>query len=253
MKKLLKYNNYNLVTERIIGEEKTALIFSDSIPIDYTDIHTIENLSSYGTRANMDYQQIHAAIRELAITAGFENLTLTEKQIVAQNCAYDDETIVTFYATTQTSGNVQAALEIHTTKIGVFVSELEKIAKSRISNPYVKVAVMKYLKDRSQIDLFMAAIRNFVSDYKFKFHLGIAFGDSTDGLLDYIGNTGGYSEVETGLDSYEFSDLYKGVWYAANAVDPNNPTLGEQESAHNYVRDLLKNSLINILVNGTNE
>lgn len=253
MKKLAKYNNYNLVTQVIIGEEKKALLFTESIPVDYTDIHTIENLSAYGARANMDFQQIHAAILGIAMATGFEELTLPEKQIVANYCAYDDETLVTFYATVETSGDLEAALEIHADKIGVLVSELQVIAESRISSPFVKVAIMKYLKDRSQIDLFMAAIRNFISDYKFKFHLGVAFGDSTDGLLDYLGNTGGYSEDGTGLDSYEFSDLYKGLWYAANAVDPNNPTSGEQKLAHNYVRDLLKNKLINILVNGINE
>jgi hypothetical protein len=68
--------------------------------------------------------------------------------------------------------------------------------------------------------------------------------------MDYIENTGGYPLPDAGLDSYEFSDLYKQVWYDANAVDPGNPTQAEQDSAHAHVRDLLKVNLVNILLHG---
>jgi hypothetical protein len=63
-------------------------------------------------------------------------------------------------------------------------------------------------------------------------------------------NTNAFAAPLTGLDSYEFSDIYKQMWYNANTVDPTTPTEPEQASAHSYVRNLLRDKLINILVYG---
>lgn len=253
MNKLCRYNNYNPTTQTITGAEKSAhaLFDSGSIPADYTDIHSIENIHNFGSLAGMDFQQRASAISIECSSVGFGTLTTAQKDIVGIYAATDDTTLVTHYATVYTAGDIVAALDMHSEKIGDFVVELNKVAEERINHPYTKVVIMRYLKDRSQIDLFMAAIRNFVSDYKFKFHLGTGYGDSTDGLLDYIENTGGYSGDGVGLDSYEFSDLYKQVYYdGGGAFDPANPTALEQEAAHDHVRDLLQVELTNILVHG---
>lgn len=93
MKKLARYKNYNQQTQTITGTEKFAFIFVDTIPNDYTDIHTIENIKNYGSGV-LDYQQIRTEILGIAVTTGFENLTLSEKEIVANYCVYHEESLL---------------------------------------------------------------------------------------------------------------------------------------------------------------
>lgn len=83
MKKLLKYSNFNTETGKITGIEKKAFLFTENIPADYTDFHSIENISAYGARADMDFQQIYITILELAVIIGFSNLSTPEKDIIA--------------------------------------------------------------------------------------------------------------------------------------------------------------------------
>ena len=223
--------------------------FSDTVEAGYDDISTITDIDLHGHRVDSDYGVRQREITTIASITGFANLSLAEQNIVGNYCAADDNTLVVHYATTQTAGDIPAALAMHGTKIAAFIKELQLIAESRYNSIETIKAVMMYLKDRAEIDAFTAAIRNFLADYKSKFHLGTQYGDSTDGIMDYIENTGGYPLL-TGLDSYSFSDVYKQGWYDANAIDPGNPTVGEQDSAHDYVRDLLKNKLKKILVDG---
>jgi hypothetical protein len=238
----------------VFVDEATSGIFpyklEDTLDTGWDNIHNITDIHLYGHHAGLDFQQRMMQISIIVQTVGFGTLTTAEKDIVGIYSAASDNDLVTHYATVYTLGDVVAALEMHADKIAEFVVEMDKVAVQRIDHASTKRAIMKYMKDRPQIDLFMAAIRNFIADYKFKFHLGTMYGDSTDGIMDYIENTGGYSGAGTGLDSYEFSDLYKQVWYDANAVDPANPTQAEQDSAHAYVRDLLKTDLVNILLYG---
>jgi hypothetical protein len=250
--KLAIYNHYNPATQTLDPNqtEKNAYILIDIIPPDYTDIDNITNVHSYGDLAGMDFQQRGAHITILCSTLGFNTLSNAEKDIVGIYSAIDDSTMITHYATTQTGGDVVAAMGVHSTVMGKFVTSMQEVANARLDDPCVNTSVMNYMKDRSQIDLFMDNLRNFISDYKFKFHLGTVYGDSTDGIMDYIENTGSFTGVGTGLDAYEFSDIHKQVWYDANAANPSIPTQAEQDLAHAHVRDLLKVSLVNKLRDG---
>lgn len=250
--KIARYNNFDPVNLIFLdgSDPKDPYIVIDTVPSDYTDVSSVTNFHQHGENAGLDFQQRHLEINQIVQAQGFGTLSNTEKDIVGIYCATDDNTLVTHYATTQTAGNVEQALIIHSDKMGQYISELQIVAAYRVDHPETVKSVMLYLKDRAQIDIFIAAIRNFVADYKSKFHVGTGYGDSTDGLLDYIENTGGYSAAGTGLDSYDFSDIYKQIWYDANAVDPANPTQAEQDAAHAHVRDLLKVKLKDILVYG---
>lgn len=218
---------------------------------DYDDITSIENYHLLGAIAGLDFQQVHGILFMWCLAVGFSNLTLVEQDIIAEYCASDDTTLVTHYATTQTAGDLVSAKIMHSARLGVVVEELTKIANIRAFNPKIKEYVGLYFEDRVQVDLFMAAIRNFLFDYTFKFHLGTQYGDSTDGILDYIERTGGYSGVGQGLDGYTFCSFHKQRFYdEGGAVLPNSPTVTEQENAHNYVRDLLTSKLVAILRDG---
>lgn len=245
-----------LITGNTFVDEDTSGIFeyqfAPTLEGGYESANSITEIHLYSEHCGVDFQHKAAHITEICTDLGFATLTTAEKDIVGIYGATSDDNMIIHYATVYTAGNIIAALDMHADKMGDFVVELQSVATIRINGKYPKVAAMKYFKDRAQIDLFMSALRNFISDYTFKFHLGTQYGDSTDGILDYIENTGGYNTAGTGLDSYDFSDIHKQVWYDANAVDPANPTQPEQDTAHTYVKDLLKNTLVNIIRDGLN-
>jgi hypothetical protein len=221
-------------------------VTTDELP----NLDSILAIEKFSNELNLDYHQKHLALVAKCAEFGFSNLTLEEKDIVATDCATDDNTIVAYFATVYTGGDLLAAVTMHTINIGVYVSKLQPVAVRRIEDPRTNTAVMFHLKDRSQIDLFIAAIRNYSVDYKQKFHIGTGYSDSTDGIMDFIENTGSHFADGDGLDGFQFSALLEGGWLAVNALDPNNPTLTELDGAHDYVRDLLILKLKNILVYG---
>lgn len=227
--------------------------FADSLGIGYTVAlveANIDSITALAQGTSKDYHQTHLAISSKCAEIGFGNLSEEEKDIVCKWCAADDNTIVTHFATVHTAGNILEAVQMHADNIGVYVSELQKVATTRIEDPRTNTAIMLHLKDRAQIDLFIAAIRNYAADYKKKFHVGTMYGDTTDGIMDFIENTGSHFADGDGLDGFQFSQILEGGWLQANAADPQNPTAGELDAAHDYVRDLLATKLRNILIYG---
>jgi hypothetical protein len=86
MNKLCRYNDYNPTTGTIAGTEKPAYAYFDSgsIPADYTDVTTIENLDSFGFGLdNFDYKRVRDIIKEEVVSIGWESLTTSEKTIAA--------------------------------------------------------------------------------------------------------------------------------------------------------------------------
>ena len=228
-----------------------AFIVSDNNVAGYIDVTSIEHYDKYGPMFGLDPNQKRFGIVEaMTIAGGFASLSNADKDIVGMYNAATDNEMITHYATVHTAGDIDAAIQMHTEKVGAFIGEMKEIATYRAEHSATTACILQYMKDRGQIDSFISAINNFLTYYKVKFHVGTQYGDTSDGIMDYLENTGGYAADNTGLDSYEFSDAYKQIWYAGNAVDPQNPTVQEQESAHVYVRDLLKNRLKYILLYG---
>jgi hypothetical protein len=242
-----------LIPGNVFVDEATSGIFeyqfADTVEAGYESANTITEIHFYGHHVGLDFQQITVHVTTLCATLGFGTLSNDEKDIVGIYAATDDVSLVTHYATVHTAGDIVAANHMHAEIMGAFVGQLQKVARGRYDNDSLKSYVMEYMKDRDQIDSFMSAISTLLSYYLFKFHLGTMYGDSTDGILDYVENTGGFP-LDSGLDSYEFSAIQKQIWYDANAVDPGNPTAPEQELAHDYVRDLLKDKLTYLLRDG---
>jgi hypothetical protein len=92
MIKLCKYNYYNISTGAIDGTEKKAFAYfnSTSIPSDYTDFNTIENLDTYGNNA-ADYSKatfemwlLFDAKTGATETDKWNNCTSTEKPPLAK-------------------------------------------------------------------------------------------------------------------------------------------------------------------------
>lgn len=86
MDKLCRYNNYNPTTGEISGTEKPVYAYFDesSIPADYTDINSIENLNDFGFNLEeYDYKRVRDLIKAEVDSIGFGSLTASQKVIAA--------------------------------------------------------------------------------------------------------------------------------------------------------------------------
>lgn len=178
--KLARYNNYNANTQTIVGEEKKAFIFSETIPSDYSDIHTITNLKNYGSRI-LEYQQIRAAIFQTATTTGFENLTLSEKEIVANYCVFHEESLLS------ASEAEQAAL---TEKANLIVDGTLNFANEKLA-----IDIKKGILLRKEVGT------EFVESNYSSIMLSVALGNANEDTANLVENTfsTAISHIQNGL------------------------------------------------------
>jgi len=260
MKYLLK-NNIKQPIQILRSGEKPALDanykIADTVEVGFTDISSIANWDAYGKRAGADYEIQSREIAAIVTSTTFALLSDVEKNIA---CIYsailigfvpDHATMITHYASTPSYGMLgdgQAASVFHFNRFGEHLNNLREGAAIRSNAPRISVAMMMYFKDLDTINTFYDAIRTFRLDYVGKYHLGTEYGDTIDGIMDYLESTGSY--VDGGLKNFEFSDTYIQAYLAGAAVDPNNPTQQELDDADDYVRLLLINEFKEALVYG---
>lgn len=257
---LLK-NNISQPVELFRSGEESKLdanyTTSTIIEAGYTDISSIENWASYGKKTNKDYEVHSREIANIVTTTTFALLTDAEKDIACKYASIltgsvpDHNTMITYYASTPSYGmlgDVEAASNFHYHRFGEHLNNLRDAAAIRVNAPRISIAMMKYFKDIDTINTFYDAIRAFRLDYVGKFHLGTAYGDTIDGIMDYLESTGTY--IGAGLMTYQFSDTYIQAWLDANAVDPLIPTQVELDAADDYVRALLITEFKETLVYG---
>jgi hypothetical protein len=96
----------------------------------------------------------------------------------------------------------QEAQVFYLESVAKAVENKQPIARSRADNHRIITIVYSFL-DSVEADGLLNAIANFLSLYKEKVYLGTQFGDVSDGLMDFINNTGSYaSSSTTGLNKY---------------------------------------------------
>lgn len=183
---------------------------------DYTDVSSdaIDILHKYGETFCEDYQHKQKLMRLFHYEKGWDNLTHVEKDLV-----------IDYYANPQVNptGDTQS-MQVITHLMMVhgmsqddaidklvdtwhnYWSHVVEEAPARWKNA-VKVSV-KYLSFVDASDL-LNTIENLVSYYLNSGRLGLGYGDSKDGILNYITSTYGFSG--TGLE-YNIYTLKKGTW-----------------------------------------
>lgn len=145
-----------------------------------------------------DYHKTREELR-LMITEPFDNLSDEEKEICALYCLYDDATIIGYYIST--------GLDLSSAEIKHLVTRANDINRASIScsnranSAIIKYISIKYMEE-DDAATFIDAIRNFIVDYKMIAHLGLNYGHSRDGVMDYIESTNAY--IGAGLSTYNF-------------------------------------------------
>lgn len=144
-----------------------------------------------------DYYKERNELRLLVDTQGFDNLNTKEKEYAAKYCIADDTTIVMYY--------VSIGLDLDTAQAKHLVRRSEDInkaavtCKNRAESAVVKYISIKYMAENDAAT-FMDAIRSFITDYGLLAHLGIEYGQSREGIMDYIEATNAYENA--GLSTY---------------------------------------------------
>jgi len=202
--------------EEDLNGKPPFIVSTGNTDFDYTDVTSdaISITDKYGGLFSEDYQHKQKIMRVFHYEKGWVNLTNEEKDI-----------IIEYYANPQVSptGDTQTMQVIQHLMLFKSMSEDEAVDKlvdtwhnywehvvDEAPNRWrkaVKVTV-KYLSFIDASDL-LNTIENLVSYYLDSGRLGLGYGDSKDGILNYITSTYGFNG--TGL-KYNVYTLKKGSW-----------------------------------------
>lgn len=152
---------------------------------------------------NNDYYKTRNELRIQYQTIGWENLTDNEKEISAKYCLFDSTTIITFYISQGLS--LENAITKYLVRRSIDIDKAAKCCAIRANSKYIKYISIKYMEE-ADAATFLDAIRNYIVDYSMSAHLGIQYGDSREGVMDYIEATNAY--VGAGLSTYAFRSPY---------------------------------------------
>lgn len=261
-----KYNHYNPTTGRIDPNEaeKPVYISVDTMPVDYTDISSIENWHLYGKKAKQgeaskikcDHGYVVEQFMQIAKTTTWILLSNSDKDLVAYYYAidpvlptYGDTEIITHYVITK-GMTVQEASAYHIQLVSENLNRLVKMAKLRADCHRLKAAFIMYFKDITTVNNFVNATAAYTVSYKGQYLLGVGRGDTKTGYLDFVENTGFYS-AGGGIKDYEMNtDLVLAYLPLVDPVDINNPTQAELDAAEGLVRNVLVDKIVDKLVYG---
>lgn len=182
----------------------------------YTDVTSdaISIIAKYGEMFTEDYQHKQKLMRLFHYEKGWDNLTHVEKDLVIDyyanpqiNPTGDTQSMqVIIHLMTQHGMSQDDAIDKLVDTWHTYWTHVVEEAPARWKKA-VKVTV-KYLSFVDASDL-MNTIENLVSYYLDSGRLGLGYGDSKDGILNYITSTHGFAG--TGLE-YNVYDLKKGDW-----------------------------------------
>ena len=157
-------------------------------------INSVENWKVYGV-GKTDYMVIRRAIRDIVSSDGFSNIK--SKQIVAEYCATDPNTLVGYYMGLGLP--MEDAIIKYKENRANDIRRASEAAELRVNSNAFTVAIIKYLSEDDG-QTFIDATRNFIIDFKTIALTGINYGNSIDGIMDYIESTNNY--VNGGLKNY---------------------------------------------------
>ena len=146
-----------------------------------------------------DYYTSRAILKAQYEGISFSSLSPRDKEIVATYCLTSDETIIGYYM--EQGLTQEVAVAKHLVRRAEDINKASITCKQRAESPIVKYIAIKYMTE-ADAAMFMDAIRNLITDYSMLAHLGNEYGQSRDGIMDFIEATNGY--VGAGLSNYTF-------------------------------------------------
>jgi len=184
-------------SEDLNGNEPFVLVSGNTLT-GYDNITSINNMYNFGRNSVDTYQTWQKGIRLNGYETGWSAMTDTEKDVIIDMYAYPEGSteIVTYLVTTK--GMTQNEAESYLVgKWHTYWNSFLEDCPERWSNA-VKVTI-DYLPFSAASQL-MDTVNVLVDKYIVAGRLGIGYGDTSDGLMNFIMSSSGY--VGTGLEEY---------------------------------------------------
>ena len=179
------------------GNEPFVLVSGQTLN-GYDKITSIYNMSNFGSKATGTFQTQQKGVRLCGYETGWSAMTDTQKDTIIDWYAYPEGSteIVTYLVVTK-GMSVNEAENYLIDKWHVYWNGFLEDCPERWSNA-VKVTV-GYLPF-SGASLLMDTVNVLVDKYIVAGRLGIGYGDTSDGLMNFIMSSSGY--VGNGLEEY---------------------------------------------------
>ncbi len=164
----------------------------------YDNITSIYNMSVFGCNAIDTYQTLQKGIRLTGYETGWTAMTDTEKDIIIDWYAYPEGSteIVTYLVTTK-GMSVNEAEDYLIDKWHIYWNSFLEDCPERWSNAAkVTVGYLPFSAASQVLD----TVNVLVDKYIIAGRLGIGYGDTSDGLMNFIMSSSGY--VGNGLEEY---------------------------------------------------
>lgn len=179
------------------GNEPFVLVSGQTLN-GYDNITSIENMYSWGSNPCSTYQTWQKGVRLCGYETGWSAMTDTEKDIIIDMYAYPEGSteIITYLVVTKGMSQYEAESYL-IDKWHTYWNGFLEDCPERWSNA-VKVTV-GYLPF-SGASMLMDTVNVLVDKYIVAGRLGIGYGDTSDGLMNFIMSSSGY--VGNGLEEY---------------------------------------------------
>ncbi len=199
---LISFNNLDLN-----GNAPFTTIFSgNTTPSGYTNITSIENWNTYGIGITNDYGVARFAIKDLVTEIGWTGLTETEKDIAIEYHGAPTTTDAVIHLMTVHGYTQSAAGDYVISRWHQYYLKFIESCKQRWL--YVMLVIPQYLSFGDAEDLF-DTIDMLIGYYNNAARVGVNYGNSNDGIMDYVDSTNGFTGQGLMETNYV---LLKGTW-----------------------------------------
>lgn len=209
-----------LKREYYLTNEYDRVIYIDENEFDSVHYYDISSNIIWHNQDKFDYIYKRDRIKERTSNIGFDNMDKDEKDMAIEYCAININSSITYLIERDNLTLNEATLKYYDLRC-TDIKNAADACSNRINNPiFIKTILLGLGQVNAEI--FLDSIRNFIYDYEKVAFFGTNYGNSREGIMDYIEATGIYEN--SGLSTYEI----------------NQP----------FTYETLKEELINILVKG---
>jgi len=179
------------------GESPFVLVSGQTFS-GYTNITSIEYMSLFGNRAINTYQTQQKGVRLCGYETGWSAMTDTEKDIIIDWYAYPEGSteIVTYLIMTKGMSQDEAESYLIDKWHTYWNSFLEDCPERWSNAAKVTVGYLPF----SAASQLMDTVNVLVDKYIVAGRLGVGYGDTSDGLMNFVMSSSGY--VGNGLEEY---------------------------------------------------
>ena len=183
--------------EDLNGNDAFVLVSGQTLN-SYTNITSIENMSNFGGNAIDTYQTQQKGVRLCGYETGWTAMTDTQKDTIIDWYAYPEGSteIITYLVVTKGMPQYEAESYLIDKWHTYWNSFLEDCPERWSNAAKVTVGYLPF----SGASMLMDTVNVLVDKYIVAGRLGIGYGDTSDGLMNFIMSSSGY--VGSGMEEY---------------------------------------------------